>query len=54
MATCWQGLWAYRSYLIVLLLPILLLPLPILIPTKVSTWDLAPKERGKDKGGQSG
>ncbi|XP_031324224.2 solute carrier family 13 member 2 [Camelus dromedarius] len=34
MATCWQGLWAYRSYLIVLLLPILLLPLPILIPTK--------------------
>lgn len=34
MATCWQGLKAYRSYLIVLLLPILLLPLPILIPTK--------------------
>ncbi|XP_002748300.1 solute carrier family 13 member 2 [Callithrix jacchus] len=34
MATCWQALWAYRSYLIVLLLPILLLPLPILIPSK--------------------
>ncbi|XP_007530798.1 solute carrier family 13 member 2 isoform X1 [Erinaceus europaeus] len=34
MATCWQGLWAYRSYLIVLFLPILLLPLPILVPTK--------------------
>ncbi|XP_004857043.1 solute carrier family 13 member 2 isoform X1 [Heterocephalus glaber] len=34
MTTCWQGLWAYRSYLIVLLLPIILLPLPILIPTK--------------------
>ncbi|KAM4822908.1 solute carrier family 13 member 2 isoform X1 [Urocitellus parryii] len=34
MATCWQGLWAYRSYLIVLLLPILLLPLPILVPSK--------------------
>ncbi|XP_077897206.1 solute carrier family 13 member 2-like [Ictidomys tridecemlineatus] len=41
MATCWQGLWAYRSYLIVLLLPILLLPLPILIPSKksgLSVW----------------
>ncbi|XP_004605084.2 solute carrier family 13 member 2 [Sorex araneus] len=34
MATCWQGLKAYRSTLIVLLLPILLLPLPILVPTK--------------------
>ncbi|XP_006874297.1 PREDICTED: solute carrier family 13 member 2 [Chrysochloris asiatica] len=34
MATCWQGLWAYRSYLIVLFLPIFLLPLPILVPTK--------------------
>ncbi|XP_045343906.1 solute carrier family 13 member 2 isoform X1 [Leopardus geoffroyi] len=34
MATCWQGLWAYRSYLIVFLLPIFLLPLPILVPTK--------------------
>ncbi|XP_055982843.1 solute carrier family 13 member 2 isoform X2 [Sorex fumeus] len=34
MATCWQGLKAYRSYLIVLLVPILLLPLPILVPTK--------------------
>nr|XP_012304803.1 solute carrier family 13 member 2 [Aotus nancymaae] len=34
MATCWQALWAYRSYLIVFLLPILLLPLPILIPSK--------------------
>ncbi|XP_010640626.1 solute carrier family 13 member 2 isoform X2 [Fukomys damarensis] len=36
MASCWQGLWAYRSYLIVLFLPIILLPLPILIPSKVS------------------
>ncbi|XP_004707387.1 solute carrier family 13 member 2 [Echinops telfairi] len=34
MATCWQGLWAYRSYLIVLFLPIVLLPLPILVPAK--------------------
>ncbi|XP_066119344.1 solute carrier family 13 member 2 isoform X1 [Saccopteryx bilineata] len=34
MATCWQGLWAYRFYLIVLFLPIFLLPLPILVPTK--------------------
>uniref|UniRef100_A0A8C9E825 Solute carrier family 13 member 2 n=1 Tax=Phocoena sinus TaxID=42100 RepID=A0A8C9E825_PHOSS len=34
MATCWQGLWAYRFYLIVFFLPIFLLPLPILIPTK--------------------
>ncbi|XP_004385434.1 solute carrier family 13 member 2 [Trichechus manatus latirostris] len=34
MATCWQGLWAYRSYLLVLFLPIFLLPLPILVPTK--------------------
>ncbi|XP_075415731.1 solute carrier family 13 member 2 [Tenrec ecaudatus] len=34
MATCWQGLWAYRSYLIVLFLPIILLPLPILVPAK--------------------
>nr|XP_044601666.1 solute carrier family 13 member 2 isoform X3 [Equus asinus] len=34
MATCWQGLWAYRSYLIVVLMPVLLLPLPILVPTK--------------------
>ncbi|XP_003469782.1 solute carrier family 13 member 2 [Cavia porcellus] len=34
MASCWQGLWAYRSYLLALLLPILLLPLPILVPTK--------------------
>ncbi|XP_055113367.2 solute carrier family 13 member 2 isoform X2 [Symphalangus syndactylus] len=34
MATCWQGLWAYRSYMIVFLLPILLLPLPILVPSK--------------------
>ncbi|XP_003416995.1 solute carrier family 13 member 2-like isoform X1 [Loxodonta africana] len=34
MATWWQGLWAYRSYLTVLFLPIFLLPLPILIPTK--------------------
>ncbi|XP_068386249.1 solute carrier family 13 member 2 [Eschrichtius robustus] len=34
MATCWQGLWAYRFYLIVFFLPIILLPLPILIPTK--------------------
>ncbi|XP_070938673.1 solute carrier family 13 member 2 isoform X3 [Macaca nemestrina] len=34
MATCWQALWAYRSYLIVFFLPILLLPLPILVPSK--------------------
>nr|KAF6458819.1 hypothetical protein HJG63_017673 [Rousettus aegyptiacus] len=34
MATCWQVLWAYRSYLIVFALPILLLPLPILVATK--------------------
>ncbi|XP_020043991.1 solute carrier family 13 member 2 isoform X1 [Castor canadensis] len=34
MATCWQGLWAYRSYLIVFFLPIFLLPLPILVPEK--------------------
>ncbi|XP_011358377.1 solute carrier family 13 member 2 [Pteropus vampyrus] len=34
MATCWQVLWAYRSYLTVFILPILLLPLPILIPAK--------------------
>ncbi|XP_036925982.1 solute carrier family 13 member 2 [Sturnira hondurensis] len=34
MATCRQALWAYRSYLLVLILPILLLPLPILIPSK--------------------
>ncbi|XP_008580873.1 PREDICTED: solute carrier family 13 member 2 [Galeopterus variegatus] len=34
MATYWQGLWAYRSYLLVVSLPILLLPLPILVPTK--------------------
>ncbi|XP_036124932.1 solute carrier family 13 member 2 [Molossus molossus] len=34
MATYWQGLWAYRSYLIVYFLPIFLLPLPLLIPTK--------------------
>nr|XP_035977907.1 solute carrier family 13 member 2 isoform X2 [Halichoerus grypus] len=33
MATCWQGLWAYRSYLLVFFLPIFLLPLPILLPT---------------------
>ncbi|XP_077021411.1 solute carrier family 13 member 2 [Tamandua tetradactyla] len=36
MATCWQGLWAYRLYLFVLLLPIVLLPLPILVATKES------------------
>ncbi|XP_008064902.1 solute carrier family 13 member 2 [Carlito syrichta] len=34
MATCWQGLWAYRFYLIVFFLPIFLLPLPILVPYK--------------------
>ncbi|XP_055476361.1 solute carrier family 13 member 2 isoform X2 [Psammomys obesus] len=34
MATCWQGLWAYRFYLIVLCLPIFLLPLPIIVRTK--------------------
>lgn len=54
MATCWQGLWAYRIYLLVFLLPILLLPLPILVPTKVRTQGLAPKGWRKDRGGQSG
>ncbi|XP_064438257.1 solute carrier family 13 member 2 isoform X1 [Mirounga angustirostris] len=34
MATCWQGLWAYRSYLLVFFLPIFLLPLPILLPRR--------------------
>ncbi|XP_004450007.1 solute carrier family 13 member 2 isoform X2 [Dasypus novemcinctus] len=34
MATCWQGLWAYRFYLILFFLPIVLLPLPLLVPTK--------------------
>ncbi|XP_003797205.1 solute carrier family 13 member 2 [Otolemur garnettii] len=34
MATCWQGLWAYRFYLIIFFLPIFLLPLPILVSTK--------------------
>ncbi|XP_019502500.1 PREDICTED: solute carrier family 13 member 2 isoform X2 [Hipposideros armiger] len=34
MATWWRALWAYRSYLIVWLLPIFLLPLPIIIATK--------------------
>ncbi|XP_040857046.1 solute carrier family 13 member 2 [Ochotona curzoniae] len=34
MATCWQGLWAYRMYLFVFLLPVLLLPLPLLVPRK--------------------
>lgn len=37
MATCWQGLWAYRFYLIALCLPIFLLPLPIIVQTKVRT-----------------
>ncbi|XP_054314644.1 solute carrier family 13 member 2 isoform X3 [Pongo pygmaeus] len=36
MTTCWQALWAYRSYLIVFFVPILLLPLPILVPSKVA------------------
>lgn len=57
MATCWQGLWAYRSYLIVFLLPIFLLPLPILVPTKVRTWgsghSQAPKGWGEGIPGQS-
>lgn len=35
MATCWQVLWAYRSYLIAICLPIFLLPLPIIVRTKV-------------------
>ncbi|PNJ34190.1 SLC13A2 isoform 4 [Pongo abelii] len=35
MTTCWQALWAYRSYLIVFFVPILLLPLPILVPSKL-------------------
>lgn len=34
MASCWQGLWAYRTYLLVFFLPIFLLPLPLLVPTK--------------------
>nr|XP_034363015.1 solute carrier family 13 member 2 isoform X2 [Arvicanthis niloticus] len=34
MATCWQALWAYRFYLIVLCLPIFLLPLPLIVRTK--------------------
>ncbi|XP_036264461.1 solute carrier family 13 member 2 [Pipistrellus kuhlii] len=34
MATWWQGPWAYRFYLFVYILPIILLPLPILIPAK--------------------
>ncbi|XP_008146026.2 solute carrier family 13 member 2 isoform X1 [Eptesicus fuscus] len=34
MVTYWQGLWAYRFYMFVYFLPIILLPLPILIPTK--------------------
>ncbi|XP_041521023.1 solute carrier family 13 member 2 [Microtus oregoni] len=34
MATCWQVLWAYRSYLIAICLPIFLLPLPIIVRTK--------------------
>uniref|UniRef100_A0A8C6RFZ7 Solute carrier family 13 (sodium-dependent dicarboxylate transporter), member 2 n=1 Tax=Nannospalax galili TaxID=1026970 RepID=A0A8C6RFZ7_NANGA len=34
MATCWQGLWAYRSYLIVICLPIFLLPLPLIVQRK--------------------
>ncbi|XP_016057383.1 PREDICTED: solute carrier family 13 member 2 [Miniopterus natalensis] len=36
MATFWRGLWAYRNYLIVVLLPFVLLPLPILIPTQAA------------------
>lgn len=52
MATCWQGLWAYRRYLIVFFLPIFLLPLPILVPTKVRIWGSghrdAPREQGRD------
>lgn len=44
MATYWQALWAYRLYLIVLILPILLLPLPILIPDKVRTWGSGHRE----------
>lgn len=56
MATCWQGLWAYRSYLTVFFLPIFLLPLPIVIRTKVRTWGSghrqAPRGQGKDCLGQ--
>ena len=44
MATCWQALWAYRFYLIVLILPILLLPLPIVIPDKVRIWGSGHRE----------
>ncbi|XP_030078424.1 solute carrier family 13 member 2 [Microcaecilia unicolor] len=34
MASFWRGLWAYRNYLFVFLTPLLLLPLPLVIPTK--------------------
>lgn len=51
MATCWQGLWAYRFYLIVFFLPIFLLPLPILVPTKVRTWDSGHGEAPREQGG---
>nr|XP_033778329.1 solute carrier family 13 member 2 [Geotrypetes seraphini] len=34
MASFWRGLWAYRKYLFIFLTPLLLLPLPLVIPTK--------------------
>lgn len=51
MATWWQGPWAYRFYLFVYILPIILLPLPILIPAKVRTWGSGHTEalRGQEK-----
>lgn len=50
MASCWQGLWAYRTYLLVFFLPIFLLPLPLLVPTKVRTWGSAYKEVPRGEG----
>lgn len=51
MVTCWQGLWAYRFYLFVYFLPIILLPLPILIPAKVRAWGSGHTEalRGQER-----
>ena len=35
MAVSWAVLWSHRSLLLFSLLPLLLLPLPLLVPTKV-------------------
>ena len=35
MAVSWAVLWSHRSLLLFSLLPLLLLPLPLLMPTKV-------------------